>query len=136
MPACARTRIISSRPDFANWSGKNPRFAMMSPIVIFCRDISSPGRTLHTRLARSAFSVRCKMPAVERAQQCQQRSPPHTGVEMIEHNSRLRRRRLNEFVHPSTEDNHAIHQQGEADKKPYRNRKSCLHAIYLYQKTI
>ena len=27
-------------PDFANWSGKNPRFPMMTPIVIFLLDIN------------------------------------------------------------------------------------------------
>ena len=39
MPAFASAWIISSRPDFANSPGKNPRFPTMTPIVIFLPDI-------------------------------------------------------------------------------------------------
>jgi hypothetical protein len=44
MPAFASASIISSRPTFANWSGKNPRFPMMRPIVIFLISHKNPSK--------------------------------------------------------------------------------------------
>ena len=49
MPAWASACIISSRPDFASWSGKNPRFPTMTPIVIFLPELLSDIRILSDR---------------------------------------------------------------------------------------
>src|SRR6185312_15205286 len=35
-PAASTAAIISSRPVFARWSGKNPRFPTTTPYVIVC----------------------------------------------------------------------------------------------------
>src|SRR6266566_235169 len=90
MPAFDSACVISSRPDFANWSGKNPRFPTITPIVIFfsgirfffVAELSHLGVTGRPR----ALPCRRKVQAKKCAKQQQHATPPDVGVQVIEHN--------------------------------------------------
>src|ERR1700731_4902890 len=136
MPAFASARIISSRPALANWSGKNPRFPIMTPIVIFFAPIGMPlfydPEKLRITSHPRTFPRGRKTQAKKYAKNQQQRAPPNISVQIVEHNSILRR--IHHLVDPPAEDHRSVHRQRHADEKPNRQRPTGFHRFPLTRK--
>src|SRR5579864_5051614 len=128
IPAWLRALIMSSRPDLARWSGKNPRLPTITPMVSFLRVL---GMCL---LPRRAGAVSFLPPAwnemvgIDDAQEKEQASPPDAGVQVIKNNPILRRMR--QFVESGSKDQPARHHQAEANEEPNRDGASGNHRIY------
>src|SRR5215470_3357178 len=124
MPALARAWIISSRPDFANWSGKNPRFPTMTPIVIFfLSDINPSFRYEMRRLGLTtfrprAFASRREINPEEQARHQQDCAPPHIRVQIKEDD--FVDGRVHDFVDSSGKDERTNHSQAQSRKEPDR----------------
>src|ERR1700730_7882647 len=133
MPAFARAWIISSRPTLANWSGKNPRFPIMTPIVIFFAAIGMPlfydsEKSRTTRHPRTFLRGR-KTQAKKYATNQKHRAPPNISVQIVEHNPTLRR--IQHLVDPPAEDHRSVHRQRHADEEPNRQRSTGFHRFPL-----
>src|SRR5271169_1040026 len=131
MPAFASAWIISSRPTLANWSGKNPRFPMMTPIVIFFSAIRMPlfyiSEQLRLPCHPRAFPRRGKAQTKKYAKNQQYRAPPNVGVQLVEDNPKLRCGRVHRLVNTASEDHRSVHRQRHADEEPNRQRSARFH---------
>ena len=66
------------------------------------------------------------MHAIEQTRRQQQRTPPDTGVQLIQHHGELWRHR--QLIETCQQNQHAVDQQRNADKEPDRNGRILVHA--------
>src|SRR5438445_4405655 len=121
MPAFATAWIISSCPTFASWSGKNPRFPTMTPIVILfpdikflidatCYESKSPTESLSSSSLPRSFPHRREVIAIDGPENRQKTTPPDGRMHLEKYNRICRRMR--QFIKTRTENQHTIDEQG------------------------
>src|SRR5882762_7522244 len=124
IPADSRARIISSRPLFARWSGKKPRFPTITPIVIFLAGIK-PLKIDKRASVKLSCPPRAENQAIDESDHKQDCSPPHVGMQVEQYNARIFRR-IHKLINSGAKNQRTIHQKRKTDKKPNRNHVSSL----------